>query len=317
MRYLIKDKLVRGNSGTFSPNYFFIFLKMETPLTKAVAFLSDVLEKHDFDASEQPLIVGVNGPQGSGKSYLCEHLLGEMSNKFPDLKFVQFLMDDLYLRHEEQSQLTAKCILEDNKLLQGRGLPGTHDIDLALEIFDKLNKREPVQIPFYDKSLFGGEGDRSPKDQWNTVNGKVDVLIFEGWFNGFLPIPNDNLRLKYLSSDVDYSVLKKHRLYHLEELNETLKQYQKIWSMFNYFIYIKTESVQDVYVWRLEQEHNLKKITGTGMTDDQVKEFIDRYMPVYELYYEKLCETGYIQEKGHNLELFIDIKRNLISSQIH
>ena len=38
------------------------------------------------------------------------------------------------------------------------------------------------------------------------------------------------------------------------------------------------ENVQYVYAWRLEQEAGLRKAKGSGMTDDQVVEFVNDCM---------------------------------------
>lgn len=280
-----------------------------TTLSRSVQFLRSIIDR----GSTKPIIVGISGPQGSGKSYLAENLLVQLRELYRELNIIQFLMDDLYLTHDDQLQVTSTAvdIYDDNKLLQGRGLPGTHELTLAVDIFEKLKHHQPVDIPIYDKSCFSGEGDRSG---YKKVDKPVDVVIFEGWFNGFQPLSEDVLKLRYLTADFDVSTLPKHKMYHLQQVNENLRSYQQIWQLFDYFIYIKS-SVLNVYEWRIQQEHALKKAKGVGMTDEKVIEFVNRYMPVYELYYEKMTEHGCAAE-GSNLELEIDIKRNLVNSTV-
>lgn len=60
-------------------------------------------------------------------------------------------------------------------------------MDLARRFFAALCAGEPTKVPQYDKSQFGGEGDRVPEDAWETVNDArpVQVVIFEGWCVGF------------------------------------------------------------------------------------------------------------------------------------
>ena len=77
-------------------------------------------------------------------------------------------------------------------------------------------------------------------------------------------------------------------LENVNTINEALKEYDEITSQFNGLIHIDAEDPLYVYEWRLEQEHNLKKAKGSGMTDEQVKEFVDGYYPSYELYVEGL-----------------------------
>lgn len=281
-----------------------------TTLTTSAQFVSSFLT----NAASKPVIVGVSGPQGSGKSYLAENLVIQLTAMHPLLNIIQFLMDDLYLKHEDQVKVTKTAVElhDDNKLLQGRGLPGTHELSLGIEIFEKLKQHQPVQIPIYDKSRFHGEGDRVGKV---NIDKPVDVVIFEGWFNGFQPLSEDVLKLRFLTADLETSTLQKHKLYHLQQINELLKEYQLIWNLFDVFIYIKS-SINNVYEWRTQQEHALKKAKGVGMLDDEVTNFVNRYMPMYELYYDKMTERG-CAEKGHNLELQVDIERKLTSSVTH
>lgn len=116
-------------------------------------------------------------------------MLSALSSPPYNFATVAFSLDDLYLPHSTQRELaTAKA---DNPLLQHRGQPGTHDISLGGEIFDKLSRNESnIAIPSYDKSAFDGEGDRTVRDKWLIANpstspDKVQIVIFEGWCLGF------------------------------------------------------------------------------------------------------------------------------------
>lgn len=280
-------------------------------LDKALKFIELALDS--YNSSSPPLVFGISGPQGSGKTYLAEHLKLQISEKYPNLKCIKFSMDDVYLTNADQKALTNRSIDVNNKLLQGRGLPGTHDVEICVDVMQKLRSGRATAIPVYDKSSFAGEGDRV---SFIPVTEKPDVVIFEGWFNGYSPLDEDQVRLKYLTSDMKTSTLPIHKLFHVEDINKNLQNYVKIWSLFDYFIFIDTDFT-NVYKWRLEQEHNMIKETSSGMTDLQVKEFIDRYIPVYELYYQNLCDRGgCIQKKGANLRLVLSESRALVGSEV-
>ena len=46
-------------------------------------------------------------------------------------------------------------------------------------------------------------------------------------------------------------------------------------SQFDAFIHIDAEDPQYVYKWRLQQEETTRAQKGSGMTDEQVKHFVD------------------------------------------
>ena len=46
-------------------------------------------------------------------------------------------------------------------------------------------------------------------------------------------------------------------------------------SQLDAFIHIDASDLQCVYKWRLEQEADLRAMKGSGMTDDQVRRFVD------------------------------------------
>ena len=280
-----------------------------TTFSISTNYIDSQIKHHDF--TKKPLIVGINGPQGSGKTYLTNQLNKYLNESYPHFNIVQFSMDDLYLTKSDQDKLNDST---DNPLLKGRGLPGTHDLNILYDIFNKAisnyNKSiwEDIQIPKYDKSKYNGLGDRSG---YININSPIDIILFEGWFNGYINYSNDLLKLKYLTSEVS-GILQLYKMFHLEEINDNLSQYQKLWSYFDTFIMLKTNDVNNVYTWRLQQEHDSIIKNGSGMTDEEVTQFVIRYMPVYLLYYENLCNHG-LKTCQNNLIISIDIDRQVSS----
>ncbi|MDR0780477.1 MAG: hypothetical protein LBF16_07245 [Pseudomonadales bacterium] len=124
------------------------------------------------------LIVGVSGCQGSGKSTLAgvlvlllKHLLG--------LRCIALSLDDFYLTHAQRQSLGATV----HPLLATRGVPGTHDVELALRTLRALREGGEVRIPRFDKAL----DDRVPSAQWLCVLAPLDVVVLEGWCLGIGP----------------------------------------------------------------------------------------------------------------------------------
>ena len=62
-------------------------------------------------------------------------------------------------------------------------------------------------------------------------------------------------------------------------INDALRKYDEITSQLDAFIHIDALEPQYVYNWRLEQEAGLRASRGSGMTDDQVRHFVDGYYP--------------------------------------
>jgi D-glycerate 3-kinase len=95
------------------------------------------------------------------------------------------------LPHDKQEAL-AKAH-PDNPLVQHRGEPSTHDVELGKQLFHALADRQPnIKVPSYDKSAFNGAGDQRPESEWETVNidgdSPIEVIMFEGWCVGFRPL---------------------------------------------------------------------------------------------------------------------------------
>lgn len=297
------------------------------PQTKAS--IDHILSHYDsYRKGEQnkPMVVGLSGCQGSGKTTLCDTLAHVLKEAPYNLNVVQFSLDDLYLTHQDQQNLAKKY--PENPLYQQRGQAGSHDLKLARQTFELLNRGQgTVPIPVYDKSLHHGQGDRLDRSEWKYARGPFDIILFEGWMVGFKPVTEVKGTPLIGCKETDADVM-----------NNLLKPYQDdIYPFFDIFIHLSPKDINQVYQWRLEQEHFMKRTRGVnGLSDEQVKKFVDTYMPAYHLYlprldkygffgsdhglqlkpYEGLLRSdgGYSKERRH-LKIVLDQDRRVISSE--
>jgi len=213
----------------------------------------------------------------------------------------------------------------DNRLLSGRGLPGTHDLDLARStlksVLDCNRSDRPLELPIFDKSRNQGKGDRSSSTV--SVETPIDVFILEGWSMGFQPLGEDELTQRYqeaLSSQEASgpehlkSAFLSHSLQSLLQVDEYLAAASKVlYPPFSLLIEIRPESYTYVYDWRRQQEHHMIAARGTGMSDSEVDAFVGRYMPGYELWSK--CTEGEMGSrwKGNSLTLMYGKNREVLS----
>jgi D-glycerate 3-kinase len=271
-----------------------------------IPFIVSHLEKHRQARPNEPFFIGLNGVQGAGKTVLVTSLKTTLAEK--GLTTTVFSLDDLYLTHEDQEDL-AKAN-PSNPLLQHRGQPSTHDIQLALSIFASLKANQPTRIPKYNKALFSGQGDRLPESEWDTVNSpgspRVDIVLFEGWCVGFQPLTFDEVANKHTSASTERQEgtsnyrgrLGHNSLESVTTINDALKQYLELWSYFDTFVHIDAADPLYVYKWRLQQEATTRKEKGGGMTDEQVENFVNGYYPAYELYTSTLRDGIFRPKHG-------------------
>lgn len=191
-------------------------------------------------AHARPLFVALQGPQGSGKSYLSALLVTQLRSH--SLNVALLSLDDIYLPHAGLVSLAETH--PDNTLWRGRGQPGTHDVSLGLQVLTQLKEGKSVEIPRFEKSLFDGEGDRLPAGSEGAVvvAPPVDIVIFEGWCVGFYPVSLDELDARWDGAwaeerqrlRMDDSVRKQDVL----DANEALKNYIPMWDFFDIFVQV-------------------------------------------------------------------------------
>jgi len=159
--------------GTRLPRAF------EDPASASVAcdaFLIDVMQRRRSDLA-RPIAAGLCGPQGSGKSTMAARLARELTREGCPTAVLS--LDDFYLRRSERTQLARDV----HPLLVTRGVPGTHDVGLALSSLAGLIDTRgggPTIVPVFDKAC----GDRAPdrglaayRSKWSSSRGGASVLV--------------------------------------------------------------------------------------------------------------------------------------------
>lgn len=85
-----------------------------------IPFILERLEAHQAGSHDRPLIIGLNGMQGVGKTTLVAALAAALENN--GIHTLICSIDDFYLRHDDQVVLARDHA--DNALVQHRGEPG-------------------------------------------------------------------------------------------------------------------------------------------------------------------------------------------------
>ncbi|TPX40282.1 hypothetical protein SeMB42_g06064 [Synchytrium endobioticum] len=284
--------------------------------------------------SAKPLVVGISGPQGCGKTTLVKMLLSTLASPTHGLNVVAFSMDDLYLTYDEQTNVAKRY--PGNKLVEFRGNPGTHDVELGRNTLKSLIKRHkeyvkcgvevPTLIPSYNKASHAGLGDQNPMSEWRKASPPHHIILFEGWALGFKRLPLPDLMRMYHEVD---SEMRKHPFEHVRLINESAEVWEKEWYGFiDAFVHLWCRDVKVVYEWRSEAEHTLRRELNNpnaGMSDAQVREFVSRFMPFYEIGLPRLTKYGFFgdqdgempeENRGKYLKIEIDEKRDPVSFEI-
>lgn len=114
-----------------------------------------------MSAQNRPVIIGVAGGSGSGKTTVCNKIYDYFSGKS-----IVMVEHDSYYR--DQSELTFEERLETNY-----DHPFAFDTDLMVEHLKKLQNNESIEIPVYDYSK------HTRSDETIHVESQ-DVIIVEG-----------------------------------------------------------------------------------------------------------------------------------------
>lgn len=197
----------------------------------------------------RPLVQGILGVQGTGKTTLCKVLTLILLHL--GYQTLAISLDDLYKTYGDRQNL-----LKTSPLLIWRGPPGTHDLGLGLELLEQVRQNQsPILVPQFDKSLYGGQGDRVAA----KVVSRVDILLFEGWFVGVRPSPQN------FADPLT------------KESNERLKDYLPLWEKIDRLMVLLPVDYRLSKDWRTAAEQKMRQAGKSGMSDAEVERFVEYF----------------------------------------
>ena len=224
---------------------------------------------------QKPYFIGLAGGQGTGKTTISS-IIKIILEKYFKMNVFKISIDDFYKTRKERINLSKKI----HPMLMTRGVPGTHDIKMMLDFFNKAKNKKfkKLKLPNFNKAI----DDRFPKKNWNNINEKPDIIIFEGWCVGARAEINKTLKkpINFLEKTNDQNLVwRKH-------VNHQLKtKYKKLYSQLNCMIYLKAKNFSLLQKWRLKQEKKLwlktkKKSRHKIMSKSDVISFMQTYQRI-------------------------------------
>jgi len=71
-----------------------------------------------------------------------------------------------------------------------------------------------------------------------------------------------------------------------------------------------------VFGWRLQAEQRMRSAGKAGMSDEQVADFVARYIPAYQAFLPELYKSGPTTARpGHTLVIEVDERRSPVAQQ--
>ncbi len=239
----------------------------------------------------RPVLIGINGVQGSGKSTLCR-FLERLLARDHGLKVAILSLDDLYFARADRP-------VHIHPLFATRGVPGTHDVALGKRVITALLAGSgPVAVPRFDK------GCDAPAAVWPIVDAPVDVLLFEGWCIAATPQPESALAapINTLEAREDPDLTWRRAV------NAALSgSYAALFARLDRLVALCAPDFDVVSDWRRQQEMPLRA-QGLGMDDAALDRFLQHY--------ERLSRHMLAVMPGL-ADIRIDIARNHTAGTIH
>lgn len=223
-----------------------------TPLASAIAGKTP--------KSDTAMVLGIQGTQGSGKS-TCASFLKLLLEKEHKLSSVILSLDDFYLTRAARAQLAESV----HPLLMTRGVPGTHEVELAINTINALKSQSSgtsVAVPRFNKAI----DDRYEEDQWTTVSEPVDIIILEGWCLACDAESENTLNIPINTLEEKEDAQAIWRNYVNEKLSN---EYQALFSLIDYLTVLNAPSFDCVLNWRILQE---KKLEARWKAENQASE---------------------------------------------
>ena len=246
-----------------------------------------------------PLIIGLAGGQGSGKTTISS-ILTLILQKYFKLKVFKVSIDDFYKTRKDRKLLSKN----KHPLLMTRGVPGTHDIDLMLKFFKKVKSKnfKNLEVPKFNKAI----DDRYKKSLWYKVKSKPDVIIFEGWCVGARAQSSKQLKKPINSLEKVYDQGARWRVH----VNNQLKtNYKTLFKQLDGLLYLKARNFNLLREWRLKQERKLWAQTKSKknlkiMSNGDVINFMQTYQRItQQMFKDAIKRSSIIMNLNSNHQI--------------
>ncbi|MEZ7829940.1 MAG: hypothetical protein QMC06_00185 [Gammaproteobacteria bacterium] len=218
-----------------------------------------------------PFLIGINGAQGTGKSTLAKLLSALLTSS--GYRAVNLSIDDFYYSKAKRQELAD----EIHPLLRSRGVPGTHDVDLALNLIEQLyaaGSNQQITLPRFDKSL----DDCRPVAACEQIQGPIDIIILEGWFVGAKAQAGDELTQAINELEINEDSDGRWRAYVNQQLAGS---YQSLFEKIHILLMLQAPGFEQILEWRSLQEEKLRTLAVTdasGLMDRKaIKHFIQHF----------------------------------------
>ena len=246
--------------------------RMSRPEIEHQCFLVDGLirwlDRHLFSsalAAEKPPVLALSGGQGTGKSTLARHLALALRSRGQTAELIG--LDDFYLPQKDRIRLAR----EIHPLLMTRGVPGTHDLAMLVDVIRGLRSSRQVAIPVFDKL----KDDRLPEARFSLPG--AQILILEGWCLGARVEAESGLTeaVNDLEKSEDPDLIWRH---YVNQQMES-EAWMSLDDLIDQIIFFRIPSFDQVLAWRWQQEQELAAKAGTarGMDRNQIKRFISHF----------------------------------------
>ena len=251
-----------------------------------------------FKKKGKTLFLGLSASQGSGKTTVAG-ILKIILKTFFKRNVCVISIDDFYKTLNDRNKMAEK----KHPLFKTRGVPGTHDIDLIKSFFISIKKKKfkKATLPKFNKSI----DDRLKKKYWYKINQRPEIVLLEGWCVGAKAESASSL-------NKPVNTLEKYEDQYLvwrKFVNEKLKkEYKKLFSMIDYYIFMKVPNFKIVFEWRMLQEKKLKRkfyYKKKIMTYSGIKRFIMFYQRITLQMVKELSKSASVVmllKKNHEIK---------------
>lgn len=255
----------------------------------ALNALDQVVAIAQESAGDRIPVVGVAGPQGSGKTTLVA------AHAAAHRQTAHFSLDDVYLPASYR-RLLAQGV---HPLFATRGPPGTHNLLQFNETLDELIEAgdgAQTFLPAFDKVTDNPvHAARKP-----VFRGKPSVILVDGWCLGArqqdaeqLAIPINDLETKEDTASI-----------WRREVNDNLAgAYQHAFARLDAILYLRAPSFAVIQDWRCQQEEGL---LGRSLNDAD-RQRVARFIAHFERVTRHMMDGG----RRADIEVQLDDRRNV------